>query len=74
MGTLTVRENFLFSAGLRLPKDVTDDEKKLRVSDIITELGLTHCADSKVGNSMLTISRETPFNRKLVSPEKIDPD
>ena len=48
MGTLTVRENFMFSANLRLPKTVTLEEKRRRVDDTIAELGLIHCADSKV--------------------------
>ena len=48
MGTLTVRENFMFSANLRLPKTVTLEEKQRRVDDTIAELGLIHCADSKV--------------------------
>ena len=49
MGTLTIRENFMFSANLRLPPDVSKEEKNERVDDIITELGLTDVADSKVG-------------------------
>lgn len=50
MGTLTVRENFHFSAALRLPKTVSAAERKERVDNVITELGLQHCADTKVGN------------------------
>ena len=49
MGTLTVRENLSFSAALRLPKDVTREEREERVSEIIEELGLTSVADSRVG-------------------------
>lgn len=49
MGTLTVRENFMFSANLRLPQSVDHDEKKRRVDEVIQELGLSQCADSKVG-------------------------
>ena len=30
MGTLTVKENFMFSANLRLPKSVTQEEKEQR--------------------------------------------
>lgn len=48
MGTLTVKENFQFSAALRLPKSVPEQEKKQRVNQIIEELGLTQVADSKV--------------------------
>ncbi|XP_059682779.1 broad substrate specificity ATP-binding cassette transporter ABCG2 [Gavia stellata] len=49
MGTLTVRENLKFSAALRLPKSVKEQEKTERVNQIIKELGLTKVADSKVG-------------------------
>ncbi|NWQ64175.1 ABCG2 protein, partial [Neopipo cinnamomea] len=49
MGTLTVRENLMFSAALRLPKSVKEQEKKERVNQIIKELGLSKVADSKVG-------------------------
>ena len=48
MGTLTVRENFSFSAALRLPNRVSDEERKERVENVINELGLQHCADTKV--------------------------
>ncbi|XP_024059698.1 ATP-binding cassette sub-family G member 2-like isoform X2 [Terrapene carolina triunguis] len=47
MGTLTVRENFQFSAALRLPMSVKEREKKERIDQIIKELGLTKVADSK---------------------------
>ncbi|NXJ96083.1 ABCG2 protein, partial [Corythaixoides concolor] len=49
MGTLTVRENLKFSAALRLPKSVKEQEKNDRVNQIIKELGLSKVADSKVG-------------------------
>ncbi|NWV74071.1 ABCG2 protein, partial [Dasyornis broadbenti] len=49
MGTLTVRENLKFSAALRLPKSVKEQEKNERVNGIIKELGLSKVADSKVG-------------------------
>ncbi|XP_072039145.1 broad substrate specificity ATP-binding cassette transporter ABCG2-like [Amphiura filiformis] len=49
MGTLSVRENLAFSAALRLPPSVTEKEREQRVEDVIQELGLQDCADSKVG-------------------------
>jgi hypothetical protein len=52
MGTLSVRENFMFSANLRLPKKIGHKEKLQRVEDTIRELGLVKCADSKVKMSM----------------------
>ena len=48
MGTLTIRENLLFSANLRLPRDKSEAERGALVMDIISELGLSHVADSKV--------------------------
>ena len=48
MGTLTVRENLAFSAALRLSTDVSSEEKAERVNDVIKELGLNSCADTKV--------------------------
>ncbi|XP_075785680.1 broad substrate specificity ATP-binding cassette transporter ABCG2-like isoform X2 [Pelodiscus sinensis] len=53
MGTLTVRENFEFSAALRLPSIVPEQEKKERVNQIIRELGLVKVADSKVGTQFI---------------------
>ncbi|KAL1023775.1 hypothetical protein UPYG_G00045960 [Umbra pygmaea] len=53
MGTLTVRENLRFSAALRLPSSVPLKEKEARVNHLITELGLTKVADTKVGTQMI---------------------
>nr|XP_022314885.1 ATP-binding cassette sub-family G member 2-like isoform X2 [Crassostrea virginica] len=53
MGTLTVRENFLFSASLRLPSSLSSKERNEKVDTVIQELGLTHCADTKVGNEFI---------------------
>ncbi|CAH1794454.1 unnamed protein product [Owenia fusiformis] len=53
MGTLSVRENFHFSAALRLPSSVSYEERKERVEEIIVELGLTKCADTKVGTEFI---------------------
>ncbi|CAN6485947.1 unnamed protein product [Victoria cruziana] len=46
---LTVRETLMFSAKFRL-KEKTADEKKERVEALIQELGLSHAADTFVGN------------------------
>ena len=48
MGTLTVKENLMFSANLRLPPSTTTEERKRRVDETIAELGLTECQNSKV--------------------------
>lgn len=53
MGTLSVKENLLFSANLRLnPKHHSNTEKNNRVNAIINDLGLTDCADTKVLQSL----------------------
>lgn len=50
MGTLSVRENLLFSANLRLnPRHFSPEDKNSRVNEIIRDLGLIDCADTKVG-------------------------
>lgn len=46
--TLTVRDNLSFSAALRFPQSVSKAERKEKVDAVISELGLQHCADSKV--------------------------
>jgi len=48
MGTLTVRENLMFSANLRLPQSVSRAQRRDKVDDIIDELGLKACANTKV--------------------------
>ncbi|KAM9856563.1 broad substrate specificity ATP-binding cassette transporter ABCG2b [Aulostomus maculatus] len=54
MGTLSVRENLRFSANLRLnPQHHSSADKRSRVDTIIHELGLTDCADTKIGTEFL---------------------
>ena len=48
MGTLTVRENLMFSASLRLSSNIDREQKIDRVNETIEELRLNSCADSKV--------------------------
>jgi ATP-binding cassette subfamily G (WHITE) protein 2 len=48
-GTLTVRENLLFSANLRLPQSVTPEERLERVDKIIEQLSLRECANTRMG-------------------------
>ncbi len=52
-GTLTVRENIMFSANVRLPFDVSFNERKERVERIIQELELVSCADTRIGTEFL---------------------
>ena len=48
LGTLTVRENIMFSANMRLSSEIPQEEKERRVDETIRELGLSHVANSKV--------------------------
>ena len=52
MATLTVRENIMFSANLRLPASVSQRVKCRRVDEIIEELGLVRCADNKISSGV----------------------
>eukprot|EP00158_Paraphelidium_tribonemae_P006147 Partr_v1_DN27702_c0_g1_i1_m67543 putative ATP-binding cassette, subfamily G (WHITE), member 2 len=53
MGTLTVFENLLFSADLRLPKFMSKQDKIARVHETIKLLGLEAVTDSKVGTQLI---------------------
>ncbi|XP_035262830.1 broad substrate specificity ATP-binding cassette transporter ABCG2-like [Anguilla anguilla] len=54
MGTLTVRENLTFSANLRLSrKQYSSLDKEQKVNNVIKELGLQDCADTKIGTEFL---------------------
>ncbi|XP_043086162.1 broad substrate specificity ATP-binding cassette transporter ABCG2-like [Puntigrus tetrazona] len=53
MGTLTVRENLRFSAALRLPKSISQQEKDDRVQKLLNDLGLSKVADSRVGTELI---------------------
>lgn len=48
MGTLTVRENLMFSANLRIPESTPLEAREQIVEDAIQELGLQRCANTKV--------------------------
>ncbi|KAL8948964.1 MAG: hypothetical protein Q9222_004886 [Ikaeria aurantiellina] len=49
--TLTVRETLLYAAELRLPP-TTSDERRQVVEDVILELGLKECANTRIGNNV----------------------
>ncbi|KAF4096257.1 broad substrate specificity ATP-binding cassette transporter ABCG2-like [Onychostoma macrolepis] len=53
MGTLTVRENLRFSAALRLPKSICQQEKDDKIERLIQDLGLSKVADSRVGTQLI---------------------
>lgn len=50
--TLTVRETLLYAAELRLPPPTSPDERRRVVEDVILELGLKECANTRIGNSV----------------------
>lgn len=49
--TLTVRETLHYSAALRLPSTTSSEDRRRVVEEVIRELGLKECADTRVGNS-----------------------
>jgi ABC-type multidrug transport system ATPase subunit len=49
---LTVRETLEFSAAVRLPEAIGDEEKKNKVVSVMKQLGLLHIADSRVGDAL----------------------
>jgi len=51
MPTLTVYETILYSALLRLPRDMSFAAKQFRVLETMDELGLLHVRDSRIGDS-----------------------
>lgn len=51
--TATTRESLEFSAKLRLPSSVTDEERKTIVDDLIDGLGLKHVENSLCGSELI---------------------
>lgn len=51
--TSTPRESIRFSAKLRLPRTTTDEDLDKLTQRMITELGLTSCADTIVGGALI---------------------
>ena len=51
MSTLTVYETVLYSALLRLPRDMSLEAKKLRTLETMHELGILGIRDSRIGSS-----------------------
>ncbi|KAH3759543.1 ABC transporter [Pelomyxa schiedti] len=51
--TSTVRECLTFSAMLRLPSSSTTEEKLKRVAEVESALGLTKCANTKIGGDFI---------------------
>ena len=51
-GSLTVRENLMFAANLRLRTDYKQEKKQV-VDSLLKQLLLTKCANSKVGTELI---------------------
>ena len=51
MGTLTVYETVLYSALLRLPRDMSFEAKKVRTLETMNELGILGIRDMRIGDS-----------------------
>ena len=51
MGTLTVRENILFAANLKMADSSKEDKKKC-VDEIVQSLGLERCENTRIGNEL----------------------
>jgi ATP-binding cassette subfamily G (WHITE) protein 2 len=52
-GTLTVRENLMFSANIRLPCSLSAREKISRVNQVIDDLDLHSCIDTFIGTDLV---------------------
>jgi len=52
MGTMTVRECLRFSANLRLPRNISSEEKERRVEEALQDLGISHIADRYIGTAL----------------------
>lgn len=49
--SLTVRETLLFSAALRLPESISISKKRDIVEKTMSELGISHIAESRIGGN-----------------------
>lgn len=52
---LTVHETFMFAAEVRLPPSISRAEKKKRVHELLEQLGLTVCQDSRIMNGYFVV-------------------
>ena len=50
--SLTVRETLLYAASLRLPSSTTSQQRNQLVEEVILELGLKECANTRVGDGL----------------------
>jgi ATP-binding cassette subfamily G (WHITE) protein 2 len=52
MAMMSVRETLEFSAKLRLPQSMTQQQKEQRIDRVMTELGLNKVANSRIGDEV----------------------
>ncbi len=50
---MTVRENLLFSANVRLPRSIKMNQRIDRVNQVIHDLNLQSCADTLIGTDFV---------------------
>ncbi|KAJ2898395.1 ABC-type branched-chain amino acid transport system ATPase component [Zalerion maritima] len=50
--SLTVRETLGYAADLRLPPPCTEEDRRRVVQDVIMELGLKECAETRIGDQL----------------------
>lgn len=67
LATATPREALLFRANLRMPRSVSTEEKEAMCETMLTELGLTKCADTLIGNPAQLIRGISGGEKKRVS-------
>ena len=49
--TLTVKETLVLAAHLRLPREFTHAQRMEKVDEVVSELGLRKCVDTRIGNA-----------------------
>ena len=54
IATLTVREHLVFQALVRMDQSISDEQKALRINEVMKELSLEKCADNLVGGTLST--------------------
>lgn len=52
IGNMTVREMLLYTAELKNPTSMPLQDKRARVEEVISELGLSSCGDVNIGSDM----------------------
>jgi ABC-type multidrug transport system ATPase subunit/ABC-type multidrug transport system permease subunit len=67
LSNLTVEETIYFSARLKTPKTISDDDIRLIVEEVMQDLGLLHIRDSLIGNAAGGVRGISGGERKRVS-------